>query len=190
MTCVSHNSKHIIMFTDDTTVMDREEVHLLINWCDINNLQHKVHITKEVTVDFGKKHTPSAIKGIAVEFVKTTKFLSVNITDDLTWSTNTTSIIKKAQWLLHFHWWVMRADRPFLPNHLLQRWWAEHPCQQPLSLLHDLCSFADQKVLETVARTAESITRSVQSSIQPVSVSLPPERHQYHQWPPLSQHKD
>ena len=59
-----HNSNHIIKFTDDTTgvglISDndnsayREEVHLLINWCDINNLE----VIKEISVDFRKKHMP------------------------------------------------------------------------------------------------------------------------------------
>ena len=78
--CARHNSNHIIKFADDTTVVGliskdddsayREGVHLLINWCNINNRQLNVNKTKEMPVDFRKKHmphTPLSINGSAVE---------------------------------------------------------------------------------------------------------------------------
>ena len=112
--CAKYTSNHIIKFADDTTVVGlinndddsayREEVHQLINWCDKNNLQLNVNKTKEIIVDFRKEkmsHTPLTINGSAVESVKSTKFLGVHITDDLTWTTNTTFLVKKAQQRLH-----------------------------------------------------------------------------------------
>ena len=123
--CARSSSNHIIKFADDTTVVGlissdddsayREEVLQLINWCDINNLHLNVNKTKEITVDFRKNckpHTPLTIKGSAVESVKSTKFLGVHITDDLTWTTNTTSLVKKAQQRLHFLCRMRRANLP------------------------------------------------------------------------------
>ncbi|KAL2102811.1 hypothetical protein ACEWY4_001979 [Coilia grayii] len=123
--CARFTSNHIIKFVDDTTVVGlisneddlayREEVYQLINWCNRNNLQLNVNKTKEITVDFRKQHpthTPLTINGSAVESVKSTTFLGVHITDDLTWTTNTTSLVKKAQTRLHFLRRVRRADLP------------------------------------------------------------------------------
>ena len=123
--CARSSSNHIIKFADDTTVVGlissdddsayREEVLQLINWCDINNLHLNVNKTKEITVDFRKNrkpHTPLTINGSAVESVKSTTFLGVHITDDLTWTTNTTSLVKKAQQRLHFLRRMRRANLP------------------------------------------------------------------------------
>ena len=94
--CAKFETNHIIKFADDTTVVGlikdnddsayREEVQLLINWCERNNLLLNVNKTKEITVDFRKKqptHIPLIINGSAVESVKSTKFLGVHITNDL-----------------------------------------------------------------------------------------------------------
>ncbi len=47
-------------------------------------------------------HPPLTIDCSTVERVSSTKFLGVHITEDLTWSTNTMSLSKKAQQRLHF----------------------------------------------------------------------------------------
>jgi hypothetical protein len=46
------------------------------------------------------EHAPFHIDRAAVEKVKSFKFLGVNITDNLKWSTHTDSVVKKAQHLL------------------------------------------------------------------------------------------
>ena len=51
-------------------------------------------------MDFRKQqreHAPIHIDGAVVEKVESFKFLSVDITDHLKWSTHTDSIVKKAQ---------------------------------------------------------------------------------------------
>ena len=51
-------------------------------------------------VDFGKKrpeHTPNLIDGAAVEQVKSFKFLGVHITNKLTWSKHTKTVVKRAR---------------------------------------------------------------------------------------------
>ncbi len=45
---------------------------------------------------------PLTIDSSTVERVSSTKFLGVHITEDLTWTTNTMSLSKKAQQRLHF----------------------------------------------------------------------------------------
>jgi hypothetical protein len=58
-------------------------------WCQDNNLSFNVSKTKE--------HTPIHIDGAALERVKSLKFITVHITEDLTWSSHTRTVVKKAQ---------------------------------------------------------------------------------------------
>ena len=104
--CVAtHASNSIIKFADDTTVVGlitnieetayREEVR-----CQENSLTLNVNKTKEMIVDIRKQqreHPPIHIDGTVVEKVVSFKFLGVDITDKLNWSTNTDSSVKKAQ---------------------------------------------------------------------------------------------
>ncbi len=105
------SSNHIIKFADDTSVVGlisnnyethyREEVAQLAEWCGANNLSLNVSKTKEVVMDF-RQPTPLTIDSSTVERVSSTKFLGVHIKEDLIWTTNTTSLSKKAQQRLHF----------------------------------------------------------------------------------------
>ncbi|XP_060799547.1 olfactory receptor 51I2-like [Neoarius graeffei] len=88
--CARPNSNHINKFADDTTVVG------LISNDDDSAYREEVH----------------QLINCAVESVKSTKFLGVHITDDLTWTTNTTSLVKKAQQRLHFLCRMRRADLP------------------------------------------------------------------------------
>ncbi len=78
----------------------REEVAQLAEWCGANNLSLNVEKTKEVVLDFRRRnfidHPPLTIDSSSVERVSSTKFLGVHITEDLTWTTNTMSLYKKA----------------------------------------------------------------------------------------------
>ncbi len=110
------SSNHIIKFADDTTVVGlisnndethyREEVAQLAEWCGATNLSLNVEKTKEVVLDFRRRnstdHPPLTIDSSTVERVSSTKFLGVHITENLTWTTNTMSLSKKAQQRLHF----------------------------------------------------------------------------------------
>ncbi len=98
-----YGSKTIIKLADDTTVVGlikdddesayRDEVQHLAVWCATNNLELNTQKTKEIVVDFRRTrshaHTSIYINGSVVERVS--KFLSINISDDLTWSLNTSS---------------------------------------------------------------------------------------------------
>ncbi|KAI3376898.1 hypothetical protein L3Q82_000149 [Scortum barcoo] len=87
-------TNHVVKFADDATVVGdlayREEVEQLIQ----------------------PSHAPLLINNTAVEVVSSTKFLGVHITDDLTWSVNTASLVKRAQQRLHFLMWMKRAHLP------------------------------------------------------------------------------
>ncbi|KAF7653670.1 hypothetical protein LDENG_00080190 [Lucifuga dentata] len=93
-------SNHIVKFADDTvTPVYRQEVEELVDWCRANNLCINMGKTKEMVVDFRRRgHIPPPlfIGGAAVEMVSTFKYLDLHISNDLTWATNTASIIRKA----------------------------------------------------------------------------------------------
>ncbi len=126
------SSNHIIKFADDTTVVGlisnndethyREEVAQLAEWCGANNLSLNVEKTKEVVMDFRRRnstdHPPLTIDSSTVERVSSTKFLGVHITEDLTWTTNTMSLSKKAQQRLHFlaGWKEQVSHHPSSPH--------------------------------------------------------------------------
>ena len=52
--------------------------------------------TKEMIVDYRKKRTKHLIYGAAVEQVESFKFLGVHITNKLTWSKHTKTVVKRA----------------------------------------------------------------------------------------------
>ncbi len=129
------SSNHIIKFADDTTLVGlisnndkthyREEVAQLAEWCGANNLSLNVEKTKEVVVDFRRRnstdHPPLTIDSSTVERVSSTKFLGVHITEDLTWTTNTMSLSKKAQQRLQLSPPAEKSKSPTThPHHILQ----------------------------------------------------------------------
>ena len=105
-----HNSNSIIKFADDTTVVGlitdndetayREEVRELAVWCQDNNLAINVSKTKELIMAYRKRRAEQAhinIDRAVVEWVKSFKFLGVHITNELSWSKHTKTVVKMAQ---------------------------------------------------------------------------------------------
>ena len=81
----------------------REEVRAHGVWRQENNLTLNINKTKEMIMDFRKQqreHPPIHIDQTVVEKVERFKFLCVHIMDKLKWSTNTDSVVKKAERLL------------------------------------------------------------------------------------------
>ena len=65
-------------------------------WCKDNNLSLNMIKTKEMIGDFRKRRsTPPILDGAAVEQVETFKFLGVHITNELTWSKHTKTVVKR-----------------------------------------------------------------------------------------------
>ncbi len=94
----SHSSTSIIKFADDTVVLGLisnndetaylDEVEKLTSWCQDNCLSLNASKTKELIVDLRKRpqrpYTPLKISETPVERVSSFKYLSVNISEDLT----------------------------------------------------------------------------------------------------------
>eukprot|EP00061_Rhincodon_typus_P013771 g40356.t1 len=104
-------------FTDDTTTVGRisnndeskyrREIESLVTWCNENNLSLNVGKTKELIIDFRKKggeQAPTYINRTEVERVKSNKFLSVMMTDDLSWTSHVNATVKMAQHLFFLRW--------------------------------------------------------------------------------------
>ncbi len=164
------SSNHIIKFADDTSVVGlisnndethyREEVAQLAEWCGANNLSLNVEKTKEVVMDFRRNpvdHPPLTIDTSTVERVSSTKFLGVHITEDLTWTTNTKSISKKAQQRLHF---LHRLKRASLPPPILTTFYRgtiESVLTSCITVWYGNCCAADRKTLQRTVNTAAKI---------------------------------
>lgn len=132
-----------------------------MSWCSRNNLLLNVNKTKEIVVDFRRKiqpsHTPLCINNSAVEQVKSIKFLGVHITDTLNWSTNITSLAKRAQQRLYF---LRRLRSLHLHPPILATFYRstiESVLTSCISTWCGSCTAADWKCLQRVVRTAEKI---------------------------------
>uniref|UniRef100_A0A9J8BX17 Reverse transcriptase domain-containing protein n=1 Tax=Cyprinus carpio carpio TaxID=630221 RepID=A0A9J8BX17_CYPCA len=172
----SHNSNLFIKFADDTTVVGlisnrdetnyRSEVSRLAGWCSDNNLSLNVEKTKEIVVDFRRVHTqhaPLTINGATVERVSSTKFLSVHITEDLSWTDNTAALAKKAQQRLYFLRKLRRARAPAPIMCTFYRGTIESILTSCITVWYGACNASCRKTLQGIVRAAEKI----------IGVSLP-----------------
>jgi hypothetical protein len=69
-------------------------------WCKDNNLSLNVIKTKEMIVDYRKRrteHAPILINGAPVKQVESFMFLGIHITNKLTWSKHTKTVMKRAR---------------------------------------------------------------------------------------------
>lgn len=82
-----------------------DEVEKLTSWCQDNCLSLNVSKTKELIIDFRKRqhqpYTPLMISGTSVERVSSLKYLGVNISEDLTWTTHIHIQVNKARQRLY-----------------------------------------------------------------------------------------
>ncbi|XP_013766202.1 CD109 antigen [Pundamilia nyererei] len=100
---------------------------------------------------------PLSIKGDYVEKVSSFKFLGTHISEDLSWSTNTSALVKKAQQHLHFLR-VLRRNR--LQTELLVSFYRatiESVLVHTIPVWYAGCTTADKKRLQRVIRTAEKV---------------------------------
>ena len=164
------STNHIIKFADDTTVVGlisngdetnyRNEVSQLVMWCKDNNLLLNVSKTKEIVVDFRRGHSqppPLNINGAAVEQVSSTKFLGVHISEDLSWTTHTSSLARKAQQRLYFLHKLKKARAP--PPIMLSfyRGAIESILTSSITVWCGNCTNYSRKTLQRIANTAGKI---------------------------------
>ncbi|KAI4882104.1 hypothetical protein NFI96_000101 [Prochilodus magdalenae] len=97
---------HLGLIRDNDETAYRDEVQHLSTWCHDNNLTLNTQKTKEIIMDLRRSrsqaHPPFYISGAAVEQVTSFKFLGTHISSDLTWSLNSSVLVKKAQQRLYF----------------------------------------------------------------------------------------
>ncbi len=178
--CVSsHSSTSIIKFADDTVVLglinnDDEaaylEVERLTSWCQDNCLSLNVSKTKELIVDFRKRqqrpYTPLMISGTPVERVSSFKYLGVNISEDLTWTTHIQTQVKKARQRLYH---LRQLSKFRVSPAILKTFYSgaiESVLTQCISVWYGNSSNQDCKALQRVVRLAEHISGSTLPSLQ------------------------
>ena len=138
----------------------RGEVKHQVKWCSSNNLILNVSKTKEMVLDFRRNrhhHTPLHINNSTVVKVSSTKFLGVQITEDLTWSQNTAALVKKGHQRLHFLHRLRRAHLPFPILTMLYSGTIESVLTSCISIWAAGCKVSDWKALQRVVRTTENI---------------------------------
>ena len=102
-----HNSNTIVKFADDTVMMitnnDKraylQQVSDLTMWCKDNSLLLNGEKTKEMVVDFCpqrcRTYNPLLIDGTPVERVSSFKYLGVHISEDLSRTVHTDTVVKR-----------------------------------------------------------------------------------------------
>ncbi len=141
------------LIRDNDETAYREEVQHLAAWCGKKK---------------GGTHDPIHINGMVVERVSSFKFLGTHISEDLTWTTNTSSLVKKAHQCLFFL-------RTLKKNHLspailvnFYRCAIESILTNCVTVWYGNCSVADRKALQRVVKTAQRITGTPLPAIEDV----------------------
>jgi hypothetical protein len=162
-----HDTNTLFKFADDTTVVGlitdndetayRENIRDLVMWCQDNNLSLNVIKTKEMIVDYRKRrteHVPILIDGAVVEQVESFKFLGVHITNKITWSKHTRTVVKRARQSLF-------PLRKLKSPEILKRFNSctiESILTVCITAWYGTCSASDRKALQRLVRMAQYIT--------------------------------
>ncbi|KAI4899536.1 hypothetical protein NFI96_002056 [Prochilodus magdalenae] len=137
------------------------EVEHLEGWCRKKNFCIKVKKSKEMIVDFRRSrhtHLPLHVGGSAVEVVSSYRYLGVHLSNNLTWSNKTSSLVRKAHQRLYF---LRRLRRAGLGSSVLASFYrcvVESVLCSSINVLL-CCSAADRKALQMVVKAARSYSR-------------------------------
>ncbi len=123
-------------------------------------------------MDFRKRqqrpYTPLMISGTPVERVSSFKYLGVNISEDLTWTTHIQTQVKKARQRLYY----LRQLRKFrVSPAILKTFYSgaiESVLTQCISVWYGNATNQDCKALQRVVRLAERISGSALPSLQDI----------------------
>ena len=152
-----------VKFADDTTVVglitDNDEtayrqVTDLAVWCQDNNLS----LNMELIVDYRKgraEHTPIHINGAVVERVDSFKFLGVHITNKLSWSKHTNTVVKRVRQHLFP---LRRLKRLGMGPQILKKLYSytiESIFTGCITAWYGNCSASDRKELKRAVHTAQ-----------------------------------
>ncbi|KAI3362571.1 hypothetical protein L3Q82_001613 [Scortum barcoo] len=141
----------------------------LEGWCRQNNLCINVKKTKEMIVDFRRgRHLPPPlyIGGTAVEVVSSYRYLGVHISDDLTWSNNTSCLIRKAHRLYFLRRLRRRAGWGAQVLTSFYRCVVESVLSSCIIVWHGSCSAAEKKALQRVVKAAQrTVGRSLSTTM-------------------------
>ncbi|KAM9802280.1 uncharacterized protein ACBT44_014616 [Syngnathus typhle] len=149
---IADNTTLVGLITKGDETQYRLEVDLLTTWCRDN-----ISKTKEIVVDFRKDHTqhlPLTIDGAVVERVSSTRFLGVHISEDLSWTTNTASLAKKAQRRLYFLRKLRRASAPPAIMTTFYRGTIESVLSSCIAVWGGSCTEYNMKALQRIVNTA------------------------------------
>ncbi len=158
------------LYNDETAYLD--EVERLTSWCQDNCLSLNVSKTKELFVEFRKRqqrpYTPLMISGTPVERVSSFKYLGVNISEDLTWTAQIQTQVKKARQRLYH---LRQLSKFRVSPAILKTFYSgaiESVLTQCISVWHGNASTQDCKSLQRVVRLAERISGSSLPSLQDI----------------------
>uniref|UniRef100_A0AAX7TU86 Alkylated DNA repair protein AlkB homologue 8 N-terminal domain-containing protein n=1 Tax=Astatotilapia calliptera TaxID=8154 RepID=A0AAX7TU86_ASTCA len=101
-------------------------------------------------------HPPIYIKGMAVERVSSFKFLGVDISEDLIWTTNCSKLVKKA----HQRLFLRTLRKNHLSSDILVNFYhctIESILTNCITVWYGNCSASDRKALQRVVKTAQRI---------------------------------
>ena len=140
----------------------REEVRHLAEWCSNNNLALNTSTTKEIILDSRRNrigtHRPVHMNGEEVERVTSFKFLGVHISEDLSWTPNITTLIKKAHKRMFF---LRKLAKVHLsPQVLLNFYRCTIESILTTCITVWYCNCKDQKSLQRVVKITQRITKT------------------------------
>ena len=141
----------------------------MTEWCRENNLLLNTAKTQELVIDYRINKTdilPLIINGDCVERVASFRFLGVHMEEGLTWSTNTSELLKKAQQRLYFLR-VLRGNN--ITQRLLVSFYrcsVESILTYCICVWYTSCTVEQRNKLQRVINTAQRIVGCPLPSLQ------------------------